>query len=190
MAGLVRRRNIDTRIPTPQGTDATSAQEVYQGFYGELQPPATMYATSPSPLFSTDIVPSLPNSASNCSVVSARFGRAGLRYMGGWEPRQQPIPGAASTTAAISSEFQPTLMGMQPNAVFNDKWYIAYPAATVMNGGRHNLGLSERVPQLNTRSTGGPGPAAMRPYPRFNRVQRTPRYTTTPRSYNTQAGNA
>lgn len=87
-----------------------------------------------------------------------------------------------------SSAFQQTLVRLWPWMINHD-WYIAYPAATVMNGGKRNLGLSERTPQLDTRITGGPGPQRMLTRPQYRKVQDVPRYETAPATYKTKGAN-
>lgn len=103
--------------------------------------------------------------------------------VGGRQSRKDPLP--QQYKPVTSSAFQQWLMGPQVDYSLNDDWYIAYPAATVMLGGQHNLAWSERVPQLATRTTGGPGPGAMLPSPRFKSVQQVPRYSTMPPMYPT-----
>jgi hypothetical protein len=156
---------------------------VYEGFYGELPMPATAYVYSATRLKSADVVPSVKTVASNASVVDRHDRLDGIISTGGRQSRvarrpqwQQPV---------YSSAFQRHLIGPLVNYILNDKWYIAYPAATVMLGGQHNLKWSEKVPQLPTRVSGGPGPAAMMAAPRFKSVQTVPRYSTMPTMYNT-----
>lgn len=185
MAGLVRTRvNSYKPIPEPDGETAQEAATVYQQRYGELEMPATQYVLSDTPLKSLDVVPSVPNAASNASIVMRALRTVGLRFLGGVQHYDTPVP--QMYDSPYSSKFQQILVGPHLSASFNDKWYIAYPAASVMNGGLHNLALSERVPQIVTRSTGGPGPAAMGPAPKFTRVQNIPRYSTMPQQYPTQ----
>lgn len=200
MAGL--SRTSDARIPGPQSISASdmtervyhspmainptlASQTVYHGKYGELTPPATSYATSVAPLKSVNVVPSTPTTQANASLVNARFHRDGLVYVGEFDDRDEITPQINRPVG--SSKFQPHLIGPRTNLVQNLKWYICYPAATLMNGGQHNLALSIRVPQIVTRQTGGPGSGAMRPYPRFSRVQRIPRYSTAPLAYQTKS---
>lgn len=156
---------------------------VYQGFYGEMPMPATAYANSVSRLESVDVTPSVRTVASNASVVDRHNVLDGMVFTGGKQSRvsrrpqwQQPV---------YSSAFQRHLIGPIVNYILNDKWYIAYPAASVMLGGMHNVAWSEKVPQLPTRTSGGPGPAAMLAAPRFKSVQTVPRYSTMPTMYNT-----
>lgn len=167
---------------------AESGQEastVYSGFYGEMPIPATAYAMSDTQLRSLDIQPSVRTVSSNASVVDRRNRRNGLDYTGGRQSRKDRTP--QMLDPVYSSEFQKWLIGPQVNFVINEDWYIAYPAATVMFGGMRNQGLSTKVDQLPTRTTGGPGPGAMLPAPRFKAVQTVPRYSTMPPMYNTES---
>lgn len=89
-----------------------------------------------------------------------------------------------------SSRYQPG-QGMPSRGYFNLKWYIAFPAATLSYGIDHNLGLSERAPQLVTNKTGGPTAATMeRKGAFFTKVQKVRRPGTAPGVYNTQSGGA
>jgi hypothetical protein len=171
-------------IPGPGGENAQQASAYLEPFYGEMPMPATAYATSVSRLQSLDTQPAVRTRASNASVVDRKDRTNGMAFTGGRQSRKDPTP--QSLAPVYSSEFQSWLIGPQVNFVQNDDWYIAYPAASVMLGGLHNMAWSEKVPQLPTRTTGGPGPAAMRPAPRFRSVQTVPRYSTMPTMYNTQ----
>jgi hypothetical protein len=186
MAGITRSRvNSYQPIPEPDGETAQEASTVYQQRYGELEMPVTQYVLSDTPLVSVDVVPSTPTNESNASVVKRALRTIGMRFLGGVQHYDTPVP--QQYLSPYSSKFQQVLVGPHPNVAFNDKWYIAYPAASVMNGGLHNLGLSERVPQIVTRSSGGPGPATMLPAPKFTRVQNVPRYSTMPQQYPTRS---
>jgi len=181
MAGLIRFQ----RIPEPGGETAEQASSVYHDFYGELPVPATAYATSVSSLHSTETPPSVKTVAANATVVQRANRRDGLIATGGRQMRQLITPQVMDPPD--SSKFQDWLIGPQVQYDINTGWYIAYPAATVMNGGMHNLAYSERVPQLPTRISGGPGPATMRQAPRFKAVQTVPRYSTMPPTYPTSS---
>lgn len=173
------------RIPQPQGMDAQEAASVYEGFYGDMPVPAPAFVPSTTRLHSIDMPPSVRTVASNASVVDRHWRQNGIDYTGGRQSYPQETP--QINKPVLSSGYQNWLIGPQVNYVLNDCWYIAYPAATVMLGGMHNLALSEKVPQLPTRTTGGPGPAAMLPSPRFKSTQTIPRYSTMPSMYNTQS---
>jgi hypothetical protein len=169
--------------PNVSAKDPEEAVDVYQGFYGEMPMPATAYVNSTARLQSLDVTPSVRTVASNASVVDRHNDLDGMVFTGGRQSRvarrpqwQQPV---------YSSAYQRHLIGPLVNYILNNKWYIAYPAATVMLGGQHNMAWSEKVPQIPTRVSGGPGPGAMLPAPRFKSVQTVPRYSTMPTMYNT-----
>lgn len=184
-AGQPPRQSQFQRMPGPQGADAQEQSSVYSGFYGEMPVPATQFATSTARLHDLEVVPSVRTVASNASVVDRRWRRNGLDYTAGRQSRHERLP--QQYDPVISSRFQNWLIGPQVNYILNADWYIAYPAATVMLGGQHNLAWSNKVDQLSTRTTGGPGPGAMLPAPRFKSVQTVPRYSTMPSMYNTQS---
>lgn len=169
--------------PNVTADNPEEAVGVYEGFYGQMPVPATAYANSVSRLQSLDVQPSVKTVASNASIVDRHNRRDGMISTGGRNSRKEPTP--QMNKPVFSSEFQSYLIGPQVNYSLNDKWYIAYPAATVMLGGMHNMAWSEKTPQLPTRTSGGPGPAAMMAAPRFKSVQTVPRYSTMPTMYNT-----
>lgn len=161
---------------------------VYEGFYGQLPVPATAYASSKTPLNSREFSPTVRTVASNASVVDRHNDLDGMIFTGGRESRPAFHP--QINNPVLSSLFQRHLIGPIVNYILNYKWYIAYPAATVMLGGMHNMAWSEKTPQLPTRATGGPGPASMAAAPRFKSVQTVPRYSTMPTMYNTAPVNS
>jgi hypothetical protein len=170
------RPNVSAQTPE-------EANAVYEGFYGDMPVPATAYVNSTARLRSMDVTPSVQTVASNASVVDRHNVLDGMVFAGGNDIQtmrrpqwQQPV---------YSSAFQRQLVGPIVNYILNNKWYIAYPAASVMLGGMHNMAWSEKVPQLPTRTSGGPGPGTMQPTPRFKSVQTVPRYSTMPTMYNT-----
>jgi hypothetical protein len=156
---------------------------IYAGFYGDMPVPATQYATTVTALASLEVPPSVRTAQSNASIVNRADKRDGLTATGGMQMYQTITPQVMDPPD--SSKFQSFLIGPHVNYIQNSKWYIAYPAASVMLGGLHNLALSERVPQLPTRTSGGPGPGTMRQAPRFKAVQTVPRYSTMPQQYPT-----
>lgn len=185
MAGL--SRTSYKRIPAPGGANAQEQSSVYNTFYGQMPIPATAFAMSDTPLRSVDIQPSVRTTMSNASVVMRADRRNGILSTGGFAQRKEPTPQVL--LPVDSSKFQEWLIGPQVDYTTNVDWYIAYPAATVMLGGQHNMAWSERTPQLPTRTTGGPGPASMRQAPRFKAVQTVPRYSTMPPIYPTASAN-
>ena len=182
MPGLIRRTGTAQQTPGSLADSADQASSVYKDVYGEMPIPATQFATSVAALKS-DYTPSVRTVASDSSMVTRADRKDGMVATGGRQLYQTVTPQVMDPPD--SSKFQTYLYGPQVNYSQNTKWYIAYPAATVMNGGKHNLAWSEKTPQLPTRTTGGPGPAAMRPAPRFKAVQTVPRYSTMPPTYPT-----
>lgn len=180
-----RGTNKFQRIPSPGSETSAEASTVYSGFYGELPVPATAYGTTVTALQSIDTPPSVRTVAANASVVMRADVRDGIRSTAGLQMYSTTTPQVMDPPD--SSKFQSWLIGPHVNYIQNDKWYIAYPAATVMFGGMHNLAYSERVPQLPTRISGGPGPGTMRQAPRFKSVQTVPRYSTMPPHYPTES---
>lgn len=190
MAGLVRNRTISyQRIPGPEGMTGEEASTVYlegAGAYPEMPMPATHFVTSTAALTSLDVVPSV-NVLTNPGIVDRSDKMVGYHATAG---QQDFVPGPTPAPAPVwSSRFQPHYIGFIVNYVLNAFLYRAgYPAASVMNGGLHNLAYSTRVDQLVTRSSGGPGPAQMTTSQRrFGRVQQVPRYPTAPQQYPTQS---
>lgn len=183
MSLLGRGSGAFRRVPDPGGESAAQASSVYEDIYGSMPIPATAFATSSTALHSSDISPSVRTVASNASVVQRANMRQGMVATGGPQSREAPIP--QYNDPVDSSKFQDVLVGPLVNYYQNNCWYIAYPAATVMLGGMHNMAWSERVPQIPTRTSGGPGPASMQQAPRFKAVQTVPRYSTMPPTYPT-----
>lgn len=180
MPGLARYK----RVPEPQGMSAEDASSVYDTFYGSMPIPATAFDTSATALSST-AQPSVRAPQWEAAVVNRRNRTNGIVSTGGMQSYETVTPQVYD--APDSSKFQPYLIGPHVDYILNAKWYIAYPAATVMNGGKRNQALSTRVDQLPTRATGGAVPTAMRPAPRFKAVQTVPRYSTMPPTYPTQS---
>lgn len=173
------------RIPAPEGANAQEQSSVYAGFYGEMPMPATQYVTSVARLQSLDIEPSVKTSFANASLVDRRDRMNGYIPTAGRQAYDEWTP--EYTKPVYSSEFQKWIIGPHINWVLNRCLYRAgYPAATISYGTMRNLALSERVPQLPTRTTGGPGPAQMTPAPKYQAVQQVPRYSTMPPMYPTQ----
>ena len=192
MAGLIRDRTVNyQRVPGPEGMTGEEASTVYRtgpGAYPELPMPATHFVTSTAAIKSNDPPPSVGKPADLDAAIGSRKDKmTGYTPTGGHRMESMPIPQMYNSPP--SSKYQEWFAGPIVNYVINLFLYRAgYPAATVMNGGRHNLALSTRVDQLVTRTSGGPGKAQMTTSQRrFNRVQQVPRYSTMPRSYPTQS---
>lgn len=184
---ILRTRNrggsMYQETPDPGGMNAQQATSIYDHVYGKLPVPATAYVMSSTPLRSVDVQPSVRTVASNASVVNRADRKDGMVAVGGKQSYYTSLPQRYDSPA--SSWFQANLVGPIINFSQNLKWYIAYPAASVMLGGMHNMAWSEMVPQLQTNPSGGPGPGSMSSAPRFKSVQTIPRYSTMPSTYNT-----
>jgi hypothetical protein len=185
-----------SRAARPSGTADPYAQRLAKAediYNASLNPPATSYAGVRTPLMSANVVPA-DTKWTGAPIVSHKWIRRGLRYMWSWggidmgqyqgPPKSGPDSGNVNSTM-----FQPTLVQLHDWQT-NDRWYICYPAATVMFGSEHNLGLSFRTPQLQTQITGGSWPARMTPRNRYTKVQKVPQYNTAPKYYNTKSAGA
>lgn len=173
------------RIPAPEGANAQEQSSVYAGFYGELPMPATAFVTSTARLQASNIEPSVKTSFANASLVDRRDRMNGYHPTAGRQAYDEWTP--EYNKPVYSSEFQKWLIGPHINWVLNRCLYRAgFPAATLSFGTMRNLGLSERTPQVPTRTTGGPGPSQMASAPKFQSVQQVPRYSTMPSMYPTQ----
>lgn len=178
------------RTSDPYAERIAKAESVYNA---EPAVPATAYAGVRSQLTSRLNVPA-DRQWTGAPIVSHKWIRRGLRYMWSWGGinmgQYKGRPYAGNDSGMVNSSFaQPTLVQLHDWQT-NDRWYIAYPAASVMFGSQHNLGLSFRTPQLQTQTTGGPWPARMNPRNRYTRVQKVPRYNATPKQYPTSSGGA
>lgn len=177
----------------PVGTSDFYAQRLAKSedvYNASMNPPATAYAGVQTPLMGRLKMPA-DVKWTGAPIVSHRWIRKGLRYMWSWGgidmgPFQGPPKSGPSSGNVNSTRFQQTLVQLHDWQT-NDRWYIVYPAATVMFGSEHNLGLSYRTPQLHTQVTGGSWPARMQPRNRYTRVQRVPQYNTAPPYYNTKS---
>lgn len=175
---------VGNQAPTPVPfTDAEGRYNPGQTA-SPVNPPSTSYAETRSALKSVDAVPASYLGAQT-GIVRRAFRLNGIddHYVRGGETMR---PGVLQWVPE-SSKAQQVLVRMWPWSI-NRKWYIAYPAASVMLGGMHNLGLAEKSPQLATRTTGGPGPGRMGVRPRYVKVQNVPAFNTAPKTYGTQKG--
>lgn len=175
----------------PVGKNDVYAQRLAKSedvYHASMNPPATSYVGVRSGLTSNQQMPA-DTRWTGAPIVSHRWIRRGLRYMWSWggsdmgQFKGPPISGPDSGQVN-SSQFQQTLVQLHDWQT-NDRWYICYPAASVMFGSQHNLGLSFRTPQLATQTTGGSWPARMNARNRYTKVQRVPQYNTTPSAYRT-----
>lgn len=185
----LNQRNSATgnQIAAPAGRN-TSANP---GQNADPVPPATTTYTSTVSALRSPYRPE--DGASNrrrSAVVDRTPRRNGLLYNYAHGPEASPrgLPMRA-TGQAESTVFQPIINRLF-GWIINTEWYICYPAATVMNGGQHNLGWSERTPQLPTKVTGGATNSRMTQRPQYKGVQNIPRASRLPMVYNTKSSPA
>lgn len=150
---------------------------------GDSQPPITSYAAAirSSNIGDTLRVPASLNTT-NSAVVNRAQRSGGMRsfYAHGAVPMPTPVPyaGYGGVNSSAANQYNVNLFDWQ----INPSWFEAgYP---------RNLGLSTRVPQLQTNITGGPGKSRATARPLFTRVQQVPRAQVTVRTYQTKAANA
>jgi hypothetical protein len=175
MAGLVRDRSVQyQRVPGVQGMTGEQAASVYNERYGEMPVPATHYATAVTAMRSIEVTPSVAVT-SNKGIGQRGYIMKGYHPTEGRQSYEETPP--PMNKPVYSSKFQDWLVGPIVNYVLNGFLYRA------AGGYPMNLGLSTRVDQLATRSTGGPGPASMLPAPRFRRAPVVPKYSTAPQTY-------
>lgn len=152
-------------------------------YRGDVKPPVESYASALryTPLTSRLYNPQTTNRSSS-AVVDRHPRRGGMLsfYVTGAVrmPDALPYPGADGVGEVNRSAFQPYL------AQLTD-WHINRAWAEA--GRPRNLGLSTRVPQLETNVTGGPGRSSQDQRPLFTRVQTVERARVTVRSYPTRS---
>lgn len=163
--------------------------------------PATMYATTVSPLSSHLAAPSSEVTGRKSWVVSRIERMQGLKFNWAWGGNDMmtvaqnaglPQNGGGLNGTVNNSTFQRVLVHLHDWQT-NSKWYIVYPmAGGVFMGGNpvRTTYPSFRSPQISTRTSGGPGGLGVRmqPRPRFTSVQNVPRYNAAPSVYNTRGG--
>lgn len=169
------------------------------GIYNaEMEPPATSYATSRSPLSSTLARPVLGPKV-NAAFVVRKPRMNGLKFNWAWGGNDMgkhtvSLPGTDGgglNGNVRSTKFQPVLVQLHDWQT-NDQWYIAWngTGAGMFNGSKPERYAypSFRVSQISTNVTGGVGPSSMRMNrsPRFTSVQRIKKYTAQPSYYDTR----
>lgn len=162
--------------------------------------PATMYAAAPSHLRSNYGMPSV-SAYWMGAFVNRRPVMDGIEqtWIYGATDTRQVAPSTPSTKGGLngrvnSTDFQGTTVQLRGYGT-NRLWYIAWSgtgSGIFKNGNpTRETYPSERVDQLDTRTSGGPGSVGMvmQPKPRFTRVQRIQKYNTTPKYYATTSNN-
>lgn len=187
--------------PSPRGdyyaNRSSAALDIYNA---EPEKPATSYATSTAPGFSRYAPPTIRPKV-RAFFKDSHWRLDGIINAWSWGGVDQgantaslPYGGGMDGTVR-STQFQRTLIQLHDWSQ-NLKWYIAWNGTgggvfSGSNPARYNY-PSFRVPQINTRTSGGPGPVGVRmqPRPRYTAVQRVPKYTVQQRYYNTTSRNS
>lgn len=182
----------------PRGdTYAKRAADSLSVYNADMEPPATSYATSSSPM-SSRLARPVVGPKVNAAFVSRKERLNGLRFNWSWGGvnmgnHTASLPGTTSglNGNVRSTAFQTTLVQLHDWQT-NDQWYIAWNGT---GAGMFQHQKSERyaypsfrVSQVSTSTTGGAGPTTMRMNgrPRFTSVQAIRKYTAQPSYYKTQ----
>lgn len=197
MLGRNRGRMAPTPIVPTKDSYAQRAADSLSIYNADMEPPATSFATSVSPL-SSSLARPVVGPKVNAPFVSRKERMNGLKFnwsWGGTDMGEQiaSLPGSSSGLNGLvrSSAFQRVLVQLHDWQT-NDKWYIAWGGT---GSGMFQYSKPERyqypsfrVSQISTSVTGGPGPTTMRMQqrPRFTSVQAIRKYTAQPSYYNTQ----
>lgn len=170
-------------------------------YNAEMEPPATAYVTSTSPVSSRLARPVLSPKV-NAPFVSHKPRMNGLRFNWAWGGNDMgkhtvSLPGVSGGLNGLvrSTGFQTTLVQLHDWQT-NSGWYIAWNgngAGMFQHQKKERYAYpSFRVAQISTNVTGGVGPSSMRMNrtPRFTSVQAIRKYPTQPSYYNTKSSRA
>lgn len=199
MFGRFRGRNQAPSpiVPTSNmyAARANTSLEIYNA---EMEPPATSYATSTSPI-SSRYAPPVEGPKTDAPFVSHKPRMNGLIFNWAWGANDMgqhttSLPGSDHGLNGFvrSTKFQTTLVQLHDWQT-NQNWYIAWNgtgAGMFQHQKRERYAYpSFRVSQINTSVTGGPGQPTMRMNraPRFTSVQAIRKYTAQPSYYNTKS---
>lgn len=195
------RRMAPTPIVPTRDSFAERANKSLDIYNAEMEPPATSYATSVSPVSSRLARPVIGPKV-DAPFVTLKERLNGLRFNWSWGGINMgkflaSLPGASSGLNGFvrSSDAQPVLVQLHDWQT-NDQWYIAWngTGAGMFQGQKPERYSypSFRVSQVNTMLTGGPGPTTMRmnKRPRYTSVQAIRKYTAQPSYYNTKGTKA
>lgn len=198
MFGRYKGRNMAPSpiVPTSDmyAARANASLDVYNA---EMDPPATSYVTSTSPVSSRLARPILSPKV-NAPFVSRKPRLNGLFFNWAWGGNDMgkhtvSLPGVQDGLNGYvrSTNFQTTLVQLHDWQT-NANWYIAWNGTgagmfTGQKAERYQY-PSFRVSQIRTNTSGGVGPSTMRMnrVPRFTSVQAIRKYTAQPSYYNTQ----
>lgn len=191
------RRMAPTPIVPSSNSFAERANKSLDIYNAEMEPPATSYATSTSPLSSRLARPVIGPKV-NAPFVSHKERMNGLRFNWSWggvnmgaQTASLPEVSGGLNGFVRRTMFQQILVQLHDWQT-NDKWYIAWngTGSGMFQGSKPERYTypSFRASQIKTSTTGGPGPTTMRmtPRPRYTSVQMIKKYTAQPSYYNTQ----
>jgi len=198
MFGRNGRRQAPNPIVPSRDSFAERASASLGVYNADLEPPATSYATTNTPL-STRLVRPTVGPKTNAPYVVRKPRINGLKFNWAWGGNDMgkhtvSLPGTDGgglNGNVRSTKFQPVLVQLHDWQT-NDQWYIAWggTGSGMFQGSKKERYAypSFRVSQINTSTTGGPGPQSMRMnrQPRFTSVQRIKKYTAQPSYYPTQ----
>ena len=183
-------------VPTSDmyATRANASLDVYNA---QMEPPATSYVTSTSPV-SGAYRPPVMGPKTNAPFVSRKLRLNGLFFNWAWGGNDMgkhtvSLPGVSDGLNGYvrSTNFQTTLVQLHDWQT-NSQWYIAWNgtgAGMFQHQKKERYSYpSFRVPQIRTNVTGGVGPTSMRMNrtPRFTSVQAIKKYSAQPSYYNTR----
>lgn len=194
MGGLMNTRGH----PVPNNPDifaerANTSLDVYNA---SLPVPATQYAGVKSAMSSRFVLPTIAPKV-GAFFKDNHWRLNGLKFNWAWgandmyaQTASLPGPGTGLNGMVRSTAFQRLLIQLHDWQT-NSQWYINWNGT----GGGMFWGSrperyqypSFRVAQIDTRTSGGPGPIGVRmqPRPRFTAVQQVQKYTALPRYYST-----
>lgn len=174
---------------------ANASLDVYNA---EMEPPATSYVTSTSPM-SGRYAPPVIAPKVNAPFVSHKPRMNGLIFNWAWGGNDmgamtKSLPGVSGGLNGYvrSTNFQTTLVQLHDWQT-NANWYIAWNgtgAGMFQHQKQERYSYpSFRVSQIQTNVTGGVGQPSMRMNraPRFTSVQAIRKYTAQPSYYNTRS---
>lgn len=202
MFGLNKGRNMAPSpiVPTSHmyAARANASLDVYNA---EMEPPATSYATSVTPL-SSSLAPPVESPKINAPFVSHKPRLLGLIYNWAWGGNDMgkhtvSLPGVSDGLNGFvrSTGFQTVLVQLHDWQT-NNNWYIAWNgtgAGMFQHQKKERYSYpSFRVAQVKTSVTGGAGPVSMRMNrsPRFTSVQAIKKYSAQPSYYDTRSSKA
>lgn len=176
---------------------ASQKWEQYPDVYGGGAMPEFAPAMTTTPQLLTSHLSVPASSVRTMSAVVSRIPRMnGLEYVYGYGAVNMTgspkIPTSKDNGAVNSTQFQPLLQALHYYSK-NLRWYIMYPNGAAVFRGSNPVRYqyySMKVPQINTRTSGGPGGIGVRMQakPRWTAVQKVQRAAAAVRYYATESG--